>query len=46
MGYCEAVQSIYVLVALALGEPQDENVCALLEWGEPNEKLQAQDCTH
>ena len=37
---------VFVLVALALGEPEDKNVCVLLEWVEPNERLQALDHIH
>lgn len=33
-------------VASSQGEPQDGNICALLEWVEPNEELQAQDRAH
>lgn len=46
MWCCEMVQSIYVSVASSQGEPQDGNLCALLEWVQPNEDRQAQDCTH
>lgn len=41
MGYCEVVPSIYVAVALLQSKPQDENICAVLEWVEPNEGIQA-----
>lgn len=44
MGYCEVVPSIYVTVALLQSKPQDENICAVLEWVEPNEGIQARDC--
>lgn len=44
MGYCEVVPSIYVAVASLQSKPQDENICAVFEWVEPNEEIQARDC--